>query len=168
MELIFISLMFLGVVLFIKFYAFVLLNSVKIMTFVPDMILIVFYTIYFLHGMVSVKISSGNIVYIWDVVFAILAVVNYMFLLVFIHKKLSIVSNILNYIVAYIGISIVVPFLTDLISAFVNSIYPNIKHTTHIMLLNNPIADQVLYQAIYLLLAIWVYRIRMKKLNSNL
>ncbi|WP_179939776.1 hypothetical protein [Gemelliphila palaticanis] len=76
--------------LFIGFYKLIALSSLKITVFAVDFLLIFIYTTTFMHSEVSVKISSGYVVYFWDIVFGILAMGIYGFLILLIHRLLPI------------------------------------------------------------------------------
>lgn len=72
-------------ILFVGIYKLIAISSIKVAVFAIDFFLVFFYTIYYLHGLVSVRISSGNVVYFWDCVFGIIAVAIYSFIILTIH-----------------------------------------------------------------------------------
>lgn len=152
--------------LFVGIYKFIAISSVKVAAFTIDFFLVFFYTIYYLHGLVSVRISSGNVVYFWDVVFGLISVGIYGFIILTIHHLLPKLSKVLNYIISVVGVSVAIPLAISFSTAVVNMFNSNIRATNHIQLLNNPTADKIVYIVIFVLLAIPVWNVRMEKLNS--
>lgn len=152
--------------LFVGLYKLIALLSLKITAFAVDFLLIFIYTTTFMHSAVSVKISSGYVVYFWDIVFGILAMGIYGFLILLIHRLLPIVSKVLNYFITFIGVSVAISLATSFATSFINIFNSNFKPTNHILLLNNVTADKVVYIVIAILIAIPVWNVRMEKLNS--
>lgn len=82
--------------LFVGIYKFIAVSSIRIVALEVDFFLIFFYTIYFLHDLISVKIASGNVVYFWDIVFGLLAVGIYCFIILTIHHFLPKLSKVIK------------------------------------------------------------------------
>lgn len=152
--------------LFIGLYKFVALSSLKITAFTVNFLIIFIYTTTFMHGAVSVKISSDYVVYFWDIVFGILAMGIYGFLILLIHRLIPFVSKGLNYFITFIGVSVAIRLATSFATSFINVFNSNFKPTNHIQLLNNVTADKIVYILIAILIAIPVWNVRMEKLNS--
>lgn len=152
--------------LFIGFYKLIALSSLKITAFAVDFLLIFIYTTTFMHGVLSVKISSGYVVYFWDIVFGILAMGIYGFLILLIHRVVPIVSKGLNYFITFLGVFVAIRLATSFATSFINIFNSNFKPTDHIQLLNNVTVDKVVYIFLAILIAIPVWNVRMEKLNS--
>lgn len=153
-------------ILFFGLYKLIALSSVKFTAFAIDFLLIFFYTIYYLHNLVSVKISSGYAIYFWDFVFGLIAIGIYGSIILTIHHLFPTISKVLNYIISVIGVSVAVPLAISFATATINMFNSNIKTTEHIQLLNNDLADKIVYIVIFVLLAIPVWQTRMEKLDN--
>lgn len=152
----FIMLLIMWMLFLATFYLIIL----KVVAFALDYAIILIFGIYFLHNTVSIKISSGNAIYFWDVVFGILIIIIYKFLLIFLKEWIPIVYNIFIYVLSLIASSIVIRWgilFTTLLFQVINK---NIKETEHIQLLNNPLADKILYIIFTVILSIFLYQKR--------
>ncbi|NEW62320.1 hypothetical protein GMA11_07065 [Granulicatella sp. zg-ZJ] len=76
------------------------------------------------------------------------------------------VSKMLNYVISVIGLSVVIPLAISFSTAVINMFNSNIKATDHMQLLNNTIADKIVYILVIVLLAIPVWNSKIEKLNS--
>jgi putative conjugative transposon membrane protein len=150
-----IGLLLLVLILFVGMFKLIALFSIKITAFAIDFFLIFFFTIlYYLHWLISVKILSGNAVYFWDFVLGLVAVVIYGVVILFIHHMFPNVSKILNYVISFMGVSVVIPLAISFATSFINMINSNVKATNHIQLFNNATADKIVYIVMFILLAI--------------
>ena len=94
------------------------------MAFGVDFFVIFFYSIYFFHSNVAVKLVEGKLQYLLDAGAGILAVILYGLLILFINDAFPRASNILNLFITFIGVGIALPFtiglLTPVIQIFNN------------------------------------------------
>ena len=81
-------------------------------------------------------------------------------------RLVSILSKGLNYFITFIGVSVTIRLATSFTTSFINIFNSNFKPKDHIQLLNNVIADKVVYLVIAILIAILVWNLGMEKLNS--
>ncbi len=82
---------------------FAMAKLVKISLFSMDKLTIFIASWYYTHYYFSVRFSSGNAVYFWDVLAGILAVVIYSVLFKIIHRKLGLIGKILNIAISFIS-----------------------------------------------------------------
>ena len=110
---------------------------------------------------------TGWMVYVLDIGVGILATLAYGILIVVIHNKLPKISSLLNLVISIIGMSIAFPLALDLISS-VLKVFGVVKESfTQITLFENQTGNTILNYGIILVLAIPVYRGRMKYLNGE-
>lgn len=82
---------------------FAVAKLVKTSLFSMDKLTIFIASWYYTHYYFSVRFSSGNAVYFWDVLAGILAVVIYSVLFKIIHRKLGFIGKILNFAISFIS-----------------------------------------------------------------
>ena len=141
--------------------------SVKISAYAIDFALVFGPSTYYIHQFVANKMVTGWMVYVLDIGVGILATLAYGILIVFIHNKLPKISSVLNLIISIIGISIAFPLALDLISSILK-VFGVVKESfTQITLFENQTGNTILNYGIILILAIPVYRRRMKYLNGE-
>lgn len=140
--------------------------SVKISAYAIDFALVFGLSTYYIHQFVPNKMVTGWMVYVLDIGVGILATLAYGILIVFIHNKLPKISSVLNLIISIIGMSIAFPLVLDLISSIL-IVFGVVKESfTQITLFENQTGNTILNYGIILILAIPVYRRRMKYLNN--
>ncbi len=141
--------------------------SVKISAYAIDFALVFGLSTYYIHQFVPNKMVTGWMVYVLDIGVGILATLAYGILIVFIHNKLPKISSVLNLIISIIGMSIAFPLALDLISSIL-IVFGVVKESfTQITLFENQTGNTILNYGIILILAIPVYRRRMKYLNNS-
>ncbi|MBY4977245.1 hypothetical protein [Streptococcus suis] len=104
-------------------------TSVKLTCFAIDFVAVFIYTIYLLHGPVSSKISSGNMIYFWDVLFGLTSIVVYSFLMLLLTIYLPKVSKIINFVIVYFGVGIGICLAIDFITSLLSILNSNIEAT---------------------------------------
>ena len=141
--------------------------SVKISAYAIDFALVFGLSAYYIHQLVISKMVTGWMVYVLDIGVGILATLAYGILIVVIHNKLPKISSLLNLVISIIGMSIAFPLALDLISS-VLKVFGVVKESfTQINLFSNQTGNTILNYGIILVLAIPVYRGRMKYLNGE-
>ena len=141
--------------------------SVKISAYAIDFALVFGLSTYYIHQFVANKIVTGWMVYVLGIGVGTLATLAYGILIVVIHNKLPKISSVLNLIISIIGMSIAFPLALDLISS-VLKVFGVVKESfTQITLFENQTGNTILNYGIILVLAIPVYRGRMKYLNGE-
>ena len=151
----------------INLYKTIAVSSVKIAAFAIDFALVFAVVAYYSHSLIACKITSGNLMYLADIILGITAMLIYGTLLLLIHNRFSMVSNILNFIIAVIGVSVAYPLALDFIST-VFKVLGIIQDTfTRLHILDSQIANNFIHYLIIFLLAIPVCKARTKYLNSS-
>lgn len=138
--------LYLGVILFAG------ATFVKISLFAMDKLAVFIASWYYTHYYFSLKFSSGNAVYFWDVLAGILAVVIYSALFKIIHQKLGLIGKILNFAISFFSSMTVYCIL---VNGFVTK-----EQSYFLPLLNHDIANQVVNYIIITIIAlvVWVKR----------
>lgn len=153
-------------ILFIKLYKNITLFSFKTLAFGVDFFVIFFYSIYFFHPYVSVKLVDGKLQYLLDAGVGILAILIYGFLILFINDTLPMISNALNLFIAFVGVSVAVPFAIGLLSPVIQIFIHGFTFNGDIVLSQNHILSLFLKYMIFGLIALPVWRYRISKLEE--
>ena len=157
----------LSVVAAITLFKLIAEYSVKISAYAVDFALVFGLSAYYVHQFIVNKMVTGWMVYVLDIGVGILTTLAYGILIVVIHNKLPKISSVLNLVISIIGMSIAFPLALDLISS-VLKVFGVVKESfTQINLFSNPTGNTILNYGIILILAIPVYRGRMKYLNGD-
>lgn len=136
------------------------------MAFGIDFFVILFYTIYFFHPNVAAKLVEGKLQYLLDAGAGILAVILYGLLILFINDVFPRISNILNLIITFIGVSIAVPFSIGLLSPVIQLFITNFTFNGDIVLSQNHVLSFFLKYMIFGLISLPVWRYRISKLEE--
>ncbi|MSU03307.1 hypothetical protein [Tissierella pigra] len=162
----FIGICLIILVLFIKLYKNITLLSFKTMAFGIDFFVILFYTIYFFHPNVAVKLVEGKLQYLLDAGAGILAVILYGLLILFINDAFPRVSNILNLFITFIGVCMAVPFAIGLLTPVIQLFIHRFTFNGDIVLSQNHMFNLFLKYMIFGIIALPVWRYRMSKLEE--
>lgn len=162
----FIGICLIILVLFIKLYKNITLISFKTIAFGIDFFVILFYTIYFFHPNVAVKLVEGKLQYLLDAGAGILSVILYGLLVLFINDAFPRISNILNLIISFIGVGIALPFTIGLLTPVIQIFNNSFTFNGDIILSQNHMLNLFLkYMTLGIIaLPIWIYR--MSKLEE--
>ncbi len=162
----FIGICLIILVLFIKLYKNITLISFKTIAFGIDFFVILFYTIYFFHPNVAVKLVEGKLQYLLDAGAGILSVILYGLLVLFINDAFPRISNILNLIISFIGVGIALPFTIGLLTPVIQIFNNGFTFNGDIILSQNHMLNLFLkYMTLGIIaLPIWIYR--MSKLEE--
>ena len=136
----------------IMFLLFASAAIVKISLFTLDKLIIFISGWYYTHNYFSIKFSSGNAVYFWDILAALLAVGLYTVIFKAVHKKFFIIGKLLNFIISFTGAIFVYCMLTYIFITGEKSYF--------LPLLNHSLMNQVVNYVFIGILAIvvWVKR----------
>ena len=157
----------LSVVAAITLFKLIAEYSVKISAYAIDFALVFGLSTYYIHQFVANKIVTGWMVYVLGIGVGILATLAYGILIVVIHNKLPKISSVLNLVISIVGMSIAFPLALDLISSILKVFGVVQESFTQITLFDNQTGNTILNYGIILILAIPVYRGRMKYLNGD-
>ena len=138
--------LYLGVILFVG------TTFVKISLFAMDKLAVFIASWYYTHHYFSAKFSSGYVVYFWDILVAIVAVVLYSVLFKLIHDKFGLIGKILNLAISFFSSMTVYCIL-------VNGFITNEK-SYFLPLLNNDLANQVVNYIIIGIISLVVWKRR--------
>lgn len=138
--------LYLGVILFVG------TTFVKISLFAMDKLAVFIASWYYTHHYFSVKFSSGYVVYFWDILAAIVAVVLYSVLFKLIHDKFGLIGKVLNLAISFFSSMTVYCIL-------VNGFITNEK-SYFLPLLNNDLANQVVNYIIIGIISLVVWKRR--------
>ena len=153
-------------ILFVKLYKNITLFSFKTLAFGVDFFVIFFYSIYFFHPYVSVKLVDGKLQYLLDAGIGILAIPIYGLLILFINDTFPMISSALNLSIAFVGVSIAVPFAIGLLSPVIQIFISGFTFNGNIILSQNHILSLFLKYMIFGLIALPVWRYRISKLEE--
>ncbi|WP_195923549.1 hypothetical protein [Clostridium tepidum] len=163
--------LFLGIcltiaILFVKLYKNITLFSFKTLAFGVDFFLIFFYSIYFFHPNVAVKLFDGKLQYLLDIAFGILAILIYGLVILSINDSFPMISSILNLFIALVGTSIAVPFVIGLLSPIIQIFITGFTFNGDIILSQNHMLSLFLKYLLFGIVALPVWRYRMSKLEE--
>jgi hypothetical protein len=136
------------------------------LAFGVDFFVIFFYSIYFFHPNVSVKLVDGKMQYLLDVGVGILAILIYGLLILFINDTFPMISNALNLFIAFVGVSMAVPFAIGLLSPIVQIFIHDFTFNGDIVLSQNHMLSLFLKYMIFGLITLPIWRYRMSKLEE--
>ena len=162
----FIGICLIILVLFIKLYKNITLISFKTKAFGIDFFVILFYTIYFFHPNMAAKLVEGKLQYLLNAGAGILAVILYGLLILFINDAFPRVSNILNLIITFIGISIALPFTIGLLTPVIQVFNKGFTFNGDIVLSQNYMLNIFLKYMILGIINLSIWRYRMSKLEE--
>ncbi|MGO1580147.1 MAG: hypothetical protein ACTHWZ_01885 [Peptoniphilaceae bacterium] len=162
----FIGICLIILVLFIKLYKNITLISFKAMAFGIDFFVILFYTIYFFHPNVAAKLVEGKLQYLPDAGAGILAVILYGLLILFINDAFPRISNILNFIISFIGVGIALPFTLGLLTPVIQIFNNGFTFNGDIILSQNHMLNLFLKYMTLGIIALPIWRYRMNKLEE--
>ncbi len=162
-----ILLFFVGIPLAISLYKMIAVSSVKIAAFAIDFALIFILVCFYGHSLLVGKLDVGNLIYLIGVMLGIVSILAYGIAIMVLHIKLPKISKFLNLLVVFIGVSVAYPLALDFFSALLKML-GIVKNTfTRLHLLDSQIANNFIHYLIIFLLALPVYKARMKYLNSS-
>lgn len=153
-------------ILFIKLYKNITLFSFKTLAFGVDFFVIFFYSIYFFHPNVSVKLVDGKLQYLLNAGVGILAILMYGLLILFINDTFPVISNALNLFIAFVGVSIAVPFAIGLLSPVIQIFITDFTFNGDVVLSQNHMLSLFLKYMIFGLITLPVWRYRISKLEE--
>ena len=163
--------LFLGIcltiaILFVKLYKNITLFSFKTLAFGVDFFLIFFYSIYFFHPHVAVKLFEGKLQYLLDIAIGVLAILIYGLVILSINDSFPMISSILNLFIALVGTSIAVPFVIGLLSPIIQIFITGFTFNGDIILSQNHMLSLFLKYLLFGIVALPVWRYRMSKLEE--
>jgi hypothetical protein len=163
--------LFLGIcltiaILFIKLYKNITLFSFKTLAFGVDFFVILFYSIYFFHPNISVKLIEGKFQYLLDFGAGILAIILYGLLILFINDTFPRVSNILNLFITFIGVGIALPFTIGLLTPVIQIFNKGFRFNGDIILSQNHMLSLFLRYMVFGVITLPIWRYRMSKLKE--
>ena len=153
-------------ILFVKLYKNITLFSFKTLAFGVDFFVVFFYSIYFFHPYVSVKLVDGNLQYLLNAGVGILAILMYGLLILFINDTFPTISNALNLFIAFVGVSVAVPFAIGLLSPVIQIFIHGFTFNGDIVLSQNHMLSLFLKYMIFGLITLPIWRYRMSKLEE--
>ncbi|NLD16778.1 MAG: hypothetical protein GX666_04250 [Tissierellia bacterium] len=153
-------------ILFVKLYKNITLFSFKTLAFEVDFFVIFFYSIYFFHPNVSVKLVDGKLQYLLNAGIGILAILMYGLLILFINDTFPVISNALNLFIAFVGVSIAVPFAIGLLSPVIQIFIHDFTFNGDIILSQNHMLSLFLKYMIFGLITLPIWRYRISKLEE--
>ena len=153
-------------ILFMKLYKNITLFSFKTLAFGVDFFIVFFYSIYFFHPNVSVKLVEGKLQYLLNAGIGILAILIYGLLILFINDTFPMISNALNLFIAFVGVSIAVPFAIGLLSPVIQIFIHGFTFNGDIVLSQNHMLSLFLKYMVFGLIALPVWRYRISKLEE--
>ena len=153
-------------ILFVKLYKNITLFSFKTLAFGVDFFVIFFYSIYFFHPNVSVKLVDGKLQYLLNAGVGILAILMYGLLILFINDTFPTISNALNLFIAFVGVSVAVPFAIGLLSPVIQIFIHGFTFNGDIVLSQNHMLSLFLKYMVFGLIALPVWRYRISKLEE--
>lgn len=153
-------------ILFVKLYKNITLFSFKTLAFGVDFFVIFFYSIYFFHPNVSVKLVDGKLQYLLNAGVGILAILMYGLLILFINDTFPMLSNVFNLFIAFVGVSIAVPFTIGLLSPVIQIFISGFTFNGDIVLSQNHMLSLFLKYMIFGLIALPVWRYRISRLEE--
>ena len=153
-------------ILFVKLYKNITLFSFKTLAFEVDFFVIFFYSIYFFHPNVSVKLVDGKLQYLLNAGVGILAILMYGLLILFINDTFPTISNALNLFIAFVGVSVAVPFAIGLLSPVIQIFIHGFTFNGDIVLSQNHMLSLFLKYMVFGLIALPVWRYRISKLEE--
>ena len=163
--------LFLGIcltiaILFVKLYKNITLFSFKTLAFGVDFFLIFFYSIYFFHPHVAVKLFDSKLQYLLDIAIGILAILIYGLVILSINDSFPTISSMLNLFIALVGTSIAVPFAIGLLSPIIQIFITGFTFNGDIVLSQNHMLSLFLKYLLFGIVALPVWRYRMSKLEE--
>lgn len=163
--------LFLGIcltilVLFIKLYKNITLFSFKTMAFGIDFFVILFYTIYFFHPNIAARLVGGKLQYLLDAGAGILIIILYGFLILFINDTFPRISNMLNFLITFIGVGIALPFTIGLLTPIIQIFIKGFTFNGEIILSQNHMLSLFLKYMVFGIITLPVWRYRMSKLEE--
>jgi hypothetical protein len=163
--------LFLGIcltiaILFIKLYKNITLFSFKTLAFGVDFFVILFYSIYFFHPNVSIKLVEEKFQYLLDFGAGILAIILYGLLILFINDTFPRVSNILNLFITFIGVGIALPFTIGLLTPVIQIFNKSFTFNGDFILSQNYILSLFLKYIVFGIITLPIWRYRMSKLEE--
>lgn len=153
-------------ILFVKLYKNITLFSFKTLAFGVDFFVIFFYSIYFFHPNVSVKLVDGKLQYLLNAGVGILAMLIYGLLILFINDTFPVISNALNLFIAFVGVSVAVPFAIGLLSPVIQIFITDFTFNGDVVLSQNHMLNLFLKYMIFALITLPVWRYRISKLEE--
>ena len=153
-------------ILFIKLYKNITLFSFKTLAFGIDFFVILFYSIYFFHSNVAVKLVEGKLQYLLDAGAGTLALIVYGLLILFINDTFPMISNLLNLFITFTGVSIAVPFAIGLLNPILQMFIHGFTFNGDIILSQNHMLSLFLKYMIFGLITLPIWRYRMSKLED--
>ncbi|MBU5257236.1 hypothetical protein [Tissierella praeacuta] len=162
----FIGICLIILVLFINLYKNITLLSFKTMAFGIDFFVILFYTIYFFHPNIAVKLVEGKLQYLLDAGAGILAIMAYGLLILFINDTFPKLSNILNLFITFIGVGIALPFTIGLLTPIIQIFNKDFIFNGDINLSQNHMLNLFLKYMVLGIITLPAWRYRMSKLEE--
>lgn len=107
--------------------------------------------------------ASGYAISFWCVTLGLFAVGFYFALLSFLHNKAPKISYILHFFMVYLGVYFVVPYLTKLFTGLLLK-----KEMSYLHFLDNQVANKIFYFILFFIIAIKLYKKRMKFILKNI
>ena len=143
----------------IGFFFFAGATIVRLTLFTLDKFALFIVTWYYTHTYFSMKFSSGNTVYFWDIIASLLAVGLYTLLFKLLYNRFSIIGKIINFAISFLGAMTVYCMIT-------NGFVTNGK-SYYLPLLNPNIANIIVNYIMITILAFIVFMKREEQLNED-
>ncbi|NLK43674.1 MAG: hypothetical protein GX300_04690 [Tissierellia bacterium] len=153
-------------ILFIKLYKNITLFSFKTLAFGVDFFLIFFYSIYYFHPNVTVRLIDGKLQYLLNTGIGVLAILVYGLLILFINDTFPMISNAFNFFIAFVGVSVAVPFTIGLLSPVIQVFIKSFTFNGDLVLSQNHMLSLFFKYMIFVVITLPVWRYRISKLEE--
>ena len=138
----------------------------KLLAFAIDYFVLVFYAIYYFNSAITVKVVSGNWIYLINTFVGLVTVLLYTLLIKLINEKFPTMSTLLNFVMAFIGVTIAVPFAIGLIAPIIGIFKPGFAFNGDIILSQNHMMNLIYTNLLFVAISLPIWKYRMKKLNE--
>lgn len=144
----------------VGFFFFAGATIVRLTLFTLDKFALFIATWYYTHTYFSMKFSSGNAVYFWDIIASVLAVGLYTLLFRLLYNRFTIVGKIINFAISFLGAMTVYCMIAH---GFITG-----EKSWFLPLLNNGLANTVVNYIMITILAFIVFMKREERLNEDI
>ncbi|NLP33728.1 MAG: hypothetical protein GX359_00845 [Clostridiales bacterium] len=153
--------------MFVYFFKTMTITVFKVLAFAIDYFVLVFYAVYYFNEAVTTKLVSGNWIYLVNTFIGLVTIFLYTMLIQLINEKVPAISTLLNLVMAFIGVTIAVPFTISLIAPIIGIFKPGFTFNGDIILSHNHIKNLIYTNLLFAVITIPVWQYRMNKLNRE-
>ena len=154
--------------MFVYFYKAMTITIFKVLAFAIDYFVIVFYSVYYFHSGITTKFATGKEeVYFVNALVGLATILLYTLLIKILHKYFPTISSLLNLIMAFIGVSIAVPFTIGLLSPIIEIFKPDFTFNGDIIISQNHVRNLVYKNILFALIALPAWQHRMERLTEE-